>query len=93
MNNQLTSFDIAQYLDSPEAIAEYLSQVLEDGDSDEFLEAIGHIAKAKGMTQISKDTGLGRESLYKTFAPGSKPRFETIIKVMNTFGVKLQAIS
>ncbi len=93
MNNQLTSFDIAQYLDSPEAIAEYLSQVLEDGNSDEFLEAIGHIAKAKGMTQISKDTGLGRESLYKTFAPGSKPRFETIIKVMNTFGVKLQAIS
>ncbi len=93
MNNQLTSFDIAQYLDSPEAIAEYLSQVLEDGDSDEFLEAIGHIAKAKGMTQISKDTGLGRESLYKTFAAGSKPRFETVMKVMNTFGIKLQATS
>ena len=93
MNNQLTSFDIAQYLDSSEAIAEYLSQVLEDGDSDEFLEAIGHIAKAKGMTQISKDTGLGRESLYKTFAAGSKPRFETVMKVMNTFGVKLQASS
>ena len=93
MNNQLTSFDIAQYLDSSEAIAEYLSQVLEDGDSDEFLEAIGHIAKAKGMAQISKDTGLGRESLYKTFAAGSKPRFETVMKVMNTFGVKLQASS
>jgi len=93
MNNQLTSFDIAQYLDSSESIAEYLSQVLEDGDSDEFLEAIGHIAKAKGMAQISKDTGLGRESLYKTFAAGSKPRFETVMKVMNTFGVKLQASS
>jgi len=93
MNNQLTSFDIAQYLDSSEAIAEYLSQVLEDGNSDEFLEAIGHIAKAKGMAQISKDTGLGRESLYKTFSAGSKPRFETVMKVMNTFGVKLQASS
>jgi len=93
MNNQLTSFDIAQYLDSPEAIAEYLSQVLADGDSDEFLEAVGHIAKAKGMTQISKDTGLGRESLYKSFAAGSKPRFETVMKVMNTFGIKLQATS
>jgi len=93
MDNQLTSFDIAQYLDSPEAIAEYLSQVLEDGDSDEFLEAIGHIAKAKGMAQISKDTGLGRESLYKTFSAGSKPRFETVMKVINTFGVKLHASS
>ena len=93
MNNQLTTFDIAQYLDSPEAIAEYLTQVLADGNSDEFLEAIGYIAKAKGMTQISKDTGLGRESLYKTFAEGSKPRFETVMKVMNTFGVKLQATS
>lgn len=93
MSNQLTSFDIAQYLDSPEAIAEYLSQVLEDGDPDEFLEAIGHIAKAKGMSQIAKDSGLGRESLYKTFSPGAKPRFETVMKVMNTLGVKLQASS
>ncbi len=93
MNKELTAFDITQYLDSPEAIAEYLSQVLEDGDSDEFLEALGHIAKAKGMSQIAKDTGLGRESLYKTFSPGAKPRFETVMKVMNTFGVKLQTSS
>ena len=93
MNKELTTFDITQYLDSPEAIAEYLSQVLEDGDSDEFLEALGHIAKAKGMSQIAKDTGLGRESLYKTFSSGAKPRFETVMKVMNTFGVKLQASS
>ena len=93
MSKELTPFDIAQYLDTPEAIAEYLSQVLEDGDSDEFLEALGHIAKAKGMTQIAKETGLGRESLYKTFSPGAKPRFETIMKVINTLGVKLQASS
>ena len=60
--NELIKFDITEYLDSDESIAEYLSQVLEDGDNDEFIRAIGHIAKAKGMAQIAKDTGLGRES-------------------------------
>lgn len=91
MMSKLTTFDISQYLDSKEMVAEYLSQVLEDGDMDELLEAIGNIAKAKGMSQIAKDTGLGRESLYKTFQEGAKPRFETVMKVMNSFGVKLQA--
>jgi probable addiction module antidote protein len=89
--NKLTKFDVSEYLDSKEMIAEYLSQVLEDGDTDEFLEAIGYIAKAKGMSQIAKDTGLGRESLYKTFQVGAKPRFETVMKVLNSFGVKLEA--
>ena len=89
--NKLSTFDISQYLDNNELIAEYLTQVLNDGDSNELLEAIGNIAKAKGMSQIAKDTGLGRESLYKTFAPGSKPRFETVLKVLNSLGVKLQA--
>ena len=76
---------------SKEMIAEYLSQVLADGDTNELLEAIGNIAKAKGMSQIAKDTGLGRESLYKTFQAGAKPRFETVVKVLDSFGVKLQA--
>jgi len=89
--NNLTTFDVAQYLDSKEMIAEYLSQVLADGDTNELLIAMGNIAKAKGMSQIAKDTGLGRESLYKTFSPDAKPRFETIMKVLNSFGVKLQA--
>ena len=89
--NNLTTFDVSQYLDSKEMIAEYLSQVLVDGDTSELLIAMGNIAKAKGMSQIAKDTGLGRESLYKTFAPNAKPRFETIMKVLNSFGVKLQA--
>ena len=89
--NNLTTFDVSQYLDSKEMIAEYLSQVLADGDTNELLEAIGNIAKARGMSQIAKDTGLGRESLYKTFQDGSKPRFETVMKVLDSFGVKLQA--
>ena len=93
MNNELNTFDVAKYLDSKEVIAEYLSQVLEDGDMDELLSAIGDIAKAKGMTQIAKDTDLGRESLYKTFHAGAKPKFDTIIKVLNSFGIRLQAIA
>jgi len=91
MSNKLETFDVAKYLDSNEVIAEYLSQILEDGDLDELLSAIGDIAKAKGMTQIAKETGLGRESLYKSFSAGSKPRFDTVMRVLNSFGVKLKA--
>jgi probable addiction module antidote protein len=87
---EITQFDIAEYLDDKEVIAEYLSQILADGDMDELLEALGNIAKAKGMSQIAKDTGLGRESLYKTFHKGTKPKFDTIMKVMDSFGVKIQ---
>jgi len=93
MIKNLETFDVAKYLDSKEVIAEYLSQILEDGDMDELLSAIGDIARAKGMTQIAKDTGLGRESLYKTFHKGAKPKFDTILKVLNSFGIKLQAVA
>ncbi|MFK5975976.1 MAG: putative addiction module antidote protein [Sulfurovum sp.] len=89
--NELIPFDITEYLDSEEAISEYLSQVLEDGDNDEFIRAIGHIAKAKGMAQIAKDTGLGRESLYKAFRANAKPRFDTVMRVMNSLQIQLSA--
>ena len=89
--NELIPFDISEYLDSEEAISEYLSQVLEDGDNDEFIRAIGHIAKAKGMAQIAEDTGLGRESLYKAFRANSKPRFDTVMRVMNSLQIQLSA--
>lgn len=91
MKNELTDFDISQYLDNKEVIAEYLTQVLEDGDIDELMVAIGNIAKAKGLSQISKDSGLGRESLYKTFNKGSKPRFDTVVRVLNSLGIHLKA--
>ena len=91
MNDELIPFDITEYLDSEEAMAEYLSQVLEDGDNEEFLRAIGHIAKAKGMAQIAKDTGLGRESLYKAFRPNAKPRFDTVMKVIDALKLQLNA--
>lgn len=87
----LPVFDIVNVLDSDEAISEYLSQVLDDGDSDELLSALGYIAKAKGMAMIAKESGLGRESLYKALAPGSQPRFDTILRVIKALGVRLHA--
>lgn len=87
------SFDLADYLDSDEAIAEYLSQVLADGDTEELLRAVGFVAKARGMAQIARDTGLGRESLYKALAPGAKPRYDTVVKVMKAVGVRLHAVA
>ena len=86
---KLKAFDITSHLNSEEAMAEYLSQVLEDGDNDELIRALGHIAKAKGMATVAKDSGLGRESLYKALSAGSKPRFDTITKVINALGLKI----
>lgn len=88
---ELVPFDMATLLDSPEAIAEYLSQVLADGEPDELLRALGHIAKARGIAEIARETGLGRESLYKALAPGAKPRYDTVLKVTRALGVKLIA--
>ncbi|TAN65409.1 MAG: putative addiction module antidote protein [Methylobacter sp.] len=88
---KLLPFDMVALLDSDEAISEYLSQVLEDGDNDELLRALGYIAKAKGMAMVAKESGLGRESLYKALAPGSQPRFDTILRVIKALGVKLHA--
>lgn len=82
-------FDASRYLDSEEAIAEFLTAALEDDDPEVFVAALGEVAKARGMTQIARDAGLGRESLYKALAPGSKPRYETVRKLLEALGVKL----
>ena len=86
---KLKTFDISRHLDREQAMAEYLSQVLADGDNDELIRALGHIAKAKGMAAVAKESGLGRESLYKALSEGSQPRFETITKVINALGLKM----
>ncbi|MFM0626719.1 addiction module antidote protein [Paraburkholderia xenovorans] len=85
-------FDASDYLDSEEAIAEYLNAALEDGDADVLLAAIADIAKARGIARVAADAGLGRESLYKTLAPGSKPRMDTVLKLLRALGVKLNAV-
>lgn len=84
-------FDAARYLNDESAIAEYMSVVLEANDSDLLLLALADIARAKGMSQVAKDSGLGRESLYKALSPGAKPRFDTVVKVARALGVRLTA--
>ena len=88
---RLVAFDAARYLDNDAAIAEYMTAVLETNDPDLLLLALSDVARAKGMTQVAKDAGLGRESLYKALAPGAKPRFETVMKVARALGVKFTA--
>lgn len=89
MKEKITDFDPAAYLDSEETIAEYLTAILEENDPDLLLSALSDVAKARGMSIVARESGLGRESLYKALAPGAKPRFETIMKVMHALGVKL----
>jgi probable addiction module antidote protein len=88
---KLIEFDAARYLNDDEAIAEYMTAVLETNDPDLLLLALSDVARAKGMAQVAKDAGLGRESLYKALAPGAKPRFETVMKVARALGVKFTA--
>lgn len=84
-------FDAADYLVNEDTIAEYLSAALEDPNPDVFLGAVRDVARARGMTQLAKDAGLGRESLYKALAPGAKPRYDTVFKLIHALGVKLSA--
>ncbi len=88
---KLVAFDAARYLNDDEAIAEYMTAILETDDPNLLLLALGDVARAKGMAQVAKDAGLGRESLYKALAPGAKPRFETVMKVARALGVKFTA--
>ena len=83
-------FDAADYLDSEEVIAAYLNEALGSDHPDLLLQAIADVAKARGMAKLAKDTGLGRESLYKALAPGAKPRYDTVLKVIRALGVELQ---
>ena len=87
---ETSKFDIADYLDSNEMIAEYLNAILEDGDENEIITAIGNIAKAIGMTKIAEETGLSRPSLYKALSDGAKPQFGTIMKVLKAVGGQIQ---
>ncbi len=86
---QFAPFDAADYLDNEKVIAEYLNAALDDPNPNVFLVAIRDVAKAHGMAKLAKDTGLGRESLYKTLTPGAKPRYDTVLKLLQALGVKL----
>ncbi len=84
-------YDAAEYLETPEDMAAYLEAALEDGDPSVVTHALGAIARARGMSQIARDTGLGRESLYKALSPGGNPEFVTVLKVVRALGLKLHA--
>ncbi|MDF1573251.1 MAG: putative addiction module antidote protein [Bacteroidales bacterium] len=87
---ETSKFDISDYLDSNEMIVEYLNAVLAEGNDSDVITAIGHIAKSIGMTKIAQETGLSRPSLYKALSDGSKPQFETIMKVLRAIGGHIQ---
>lgn len=86
---EITKFDIAEYLENDAMIAEYLNTVLEEGNSEDIKTALGHVAKARGMSKIAEETGLSRPSLYKALSHGSKPQFDTILKVIRAVGGNL----
>lgn len=86
---RVAAFDAADYVDSEEVIAEYLTAALEDPNPDVFLHAMADVAKARGIAMVAKEAGLGRESLYKALAPGAKIRYETVRKLLSSMGVRL----
>ncbi|MFP4013589.1 MAG: addiction module antidote protein [Chitinispirillaceae bacterium] len=89
MKTEITEFDISEYLSDEESIAEYLTAIMEENDTRMLLSAIGDIAKAKGMSKIASESGLGRESLYKALNENAKPRFDTVLKVLEALGVNI----
>ena len=88
---ELPDFDMAQYLKTDEDVANYLTLVMGENDPTELTHALGTIARARGMTEVARASGLTREALYKALRPTSHPRFDTIARVCNALGVKLVA--
>ena len=87
--DKFAPFDPVDYLDSEEMIAEYLTVAAADPNPDIFLSAIANVAKARGMSRLAKDSGMGRESLYKALRPGAKPRYETVARIVSALGAQI----
>jgi probable addiction module antidote protein len=85
------AYDSAEYLDTPEAIAEYLTDALETADASFIAHAIGTAARARGMSEIAREAGVSRENLYRSLNGETKPEFDTIMRVLNALGVQLSA--
>lgn len=86
-------WDAATYLDTKEDIIAYLEAALEEGEPTLIVAALGDIARSKGMTYIARETGLGRESLYKALSNNGNPEFATVLKVINALGLRFQVTS
>ena len=87
-----TRYDTADYLDSPEAIAAYIDAVFEDGDPALVVHALGVVARARGMTEVARESGLSRESLYRALGAGGNPEFATVVRVLKALGLRLSAV-
>ncbi|NTU44917.1 MAG: putative addiction module antidote protein [Chlorobiaceae bacterium] len=89
----MTKYDVSEHLRTPEEMAAYLEMCMEEanGDTAFIAKALGDIARAKGMTQVARDAGLSRESLYKALSGERSPGFDTILKVIRALGLKLHA--
>lgn len=87
--NTATNWDASEYLETEEDMAAYLNAALEDGNTSVITAALGDVARAKGMTQLSKETGITRDGLYKALSPTGNPSFDTVQKVVRAFGLKL----
>ena len=87
----LPEFDFSEHLDSEQAVAEYLTLILEENDPALLAAALGDIARARGMSEIAKASGITREALYKALRPDAQPRFDTVNRVCAALGVKLVA--
>jgi probable addiction module antidote protein len=93
METKTAPYDIAEFLETPEEMAAYLEACIQESDGDAVFiaKALGDIARAKGMTQVARDSGLSRESLYKALSGERSPSFDTILKVVSALGLKLSA--
>ena len=91
-NIKFYPFDTAMFLDNDEIIVSYLQDAMQEGDK-EFTKALETVARAKGMTELAKRTGLSRESLYKTLNGETKPRFESIQKILAALNIKLSLVT
>ncbi|MFA6618311.1 MAG: addiction module antidote protein [Candidatus Neomarinimicrobiota bacterium] len=89
MSEKFSKFEVYEFLDNDELIAGYMEEILKDGDLKLILSAINDIAKAKGISKLAEKSGLGRESMYKALKPDAKPRFETILKIIQAMGFRL----
>lgn len=91
MTESFTTYDPAEALDCPEAIAQFMEDAFETGDAAYIASAVGVVARAKGMSQLSQDTGLSREQLYRSFSEKGNPTLKTLLTVMHSLGLNMTA--
>jgi probable addiction module antidote protein len=87
---EVSKWDASEYLENEEDIAAYLSAIMDEDDPALLQEALGDVAKARGMSQIARDAGVGRESLYKSLSSSGNPSYSTVVKVLRSLGLQLR---